>query len=140
MLRKLMIAMLFCLLPQVVLAGKEYEACSEKVQDDNQLALCMKAETARILKSIQEIYLNLSKHNQTAPWNKGNGLVSGNLKDMYDHWIAYRNRFCSLFVVASENTFGSQSYNKERCLLQLTNDHYLLMTDVIINANTGPEE
>jgi hypothetical protein len=110
------------------------------VKDDNQLALCMKAETRRLLKLIQEIYVNVSKNEVTAPWNNGNGLISGNLKDMYDHWMAYRKRYCSLFVVASKETIGSSEYDKERCLLQLTNDHYELMHSVIINANSGPEE
>lgn len=140
MLKKIMMVLLICLLPQVVFASKEYDDCRLKAHDDDQLALCMKAETARLLKLIQEIYLNVSKHEQTAAWNKGNGLISGNLKDMYDHWIAYRNRYCSLFVVASEYSFGSSTYDKERCLLQLTNDHYELMKDVIVNANSGPEE
>ena len=129
-----------CLLPQIVLAGEEYDACYRKAADDNGVALCMKAETARIMKDIQEVYVNLSKNPRTAPWNKGNGLISGNLKDMYDHFIAYRNRFCSLFVVASEENFGSSSYDKERCLLQLTNDHYELILQTIVNANTGSEE
>lgn len=140
MLKKWMLVLAICLLPQMAFAGKEYDECYEKVKDDGDLALCMKAETARLLKVIQEIYVNVSKHEVTAPWNKGNGLISGNLKDMYDHWIAYRNRYCSLFVVASKETFGSSDYDKERCLLQLTNDHYKLMLEVITNANSGPEE
>jgi len=140
MLKKWMFILTLCLLPQMVFAGKEYDECYQKAKDDDQVALCMKAETARVLKAVQEVYLNVSKNERTAPWNKGNGLISGNLKDMYDHFIAYRNRYCSLFVVASEETFGSASYDKERCLLQLTNDHYELMMNVIVNANSGPEE
>ena len=140
MLKKWVLVLTLCLLPSVVLAGKEYDACRQKVTSDDELALCMKAETKRLLREIQEIYVNISKHEVTADWNKGNGLINGNLKDMYDHFIAYRNRYCSLFVVASEQTFGSSAYDKERCLLQLTNDHYELMHQVIINANSGPEE
>ena len=140
MLKKGMFVLMFCLLPQMVFAGKEYDDCRYKVKSDDELALCMKAETKRLLKEIQEIYVNVSKNEVTAPWNKGNGLISGNLRDMYDHWIAYRNRYCSLFVTASKETFGSSEYDKERCLLQLTNDHYELMHSVIINANTGSED
>ena len=140
MLKKWMLVLAICLLPQMAFAGKEYDECYQKIKNDDDAALCMKAETARILKVIQEIYVNVSKNELTASWNKGNGLLNGNLKDMYDHFIAYRNRYCSLFVVASQNTFGSSSFDKERCLLQLTDDHYKLMLDVITNANSGPEE
>ena len=121
-------------------AGQEFEACRSKATDDNQLALCMKAETARLLKETQEIYLNMSKNDLGKAWNKGNGLVSGNLKDMYNSWLAYRNRFCSMFTAVSVNTFGSESYDKERCLLNLTNDHYELMKSAMINAVSGGEE
>jgi len=140
MLKKLIFTLLLCLLPQTILAGPEYTECYNQANDDNQLALCMKAETARLLTEIQTIYLNISKNEQTAAWNNGNGLIKGNLKDLYDHWIAYRNRYCSLFVVASENTFGSSSYDQERCLLNLTKDHYELIHQIIINANSGGEE
>lgn len=122
------------------MASEEYDACYEKARDDTQVGLCMKAETARLLKQIQEVYVHVSQNEQTKGWNKGQGLQSGNLKDMYDSWLAYRNRYCSLFTVASANTFGSTQYNKERCLLNITNDHYEMMKTVIINANTGGEE
>lgn len=121
-------------------ATPEYDACYQKARDDNEVALCMKAENTRILKEIQQIYLNLSKHEETKKWNNGNGLLSGNLKDMYNSWLAYRNRYCSLYVVASQNTFGSENFDRERCLLSFTNDHYELIKTVIINLNSGGEE
>ena len=121
-------------------AGKEFDACEARATDENQLALCMKAETARLLKETQEIYLNLSKNEYGAAWNKGNGLASGNLKDMYNSWLAYRNRYCSLFVAVSEGGIGSETFNKERCLLNLTNDNYELMKTAIVTAVSGGEE
>lgn len=140
MLKKYMFALVLCLLPQWVFAGQAYEKCFQEAKDDNEVALCMKAETTRLLTEIQKIYLNISKNPQTASWNQGTGLAKGNLKNLYDYWLAYRNRYCSLFVLASENGFGSPDYNKERCLLNLTLDHYELMHQVIINANSGGEE
>lgn len=140
MLKKWMFVLALCLLPQMAFAGEEYEACYRKAKDDDQIALCMKAETARVLKDIQEIYLNVAKHEKTSEWNNGNGVIRGNLKDMYDHFIAYRNRYCSLYEVASADTFGSSSFHKESCMLELTSDHYKLMHRIIIDANTGSEE
>ncbi|HCU58885.1 MAG TPA: hypothetical protein DIC64_02775 [Alphaproteobacteria bacterium] len=140
MFRKFLFALGLCLLSNQAFATPEYDECYGQAQNDDQVALCMKAENARLLKSIQEIYLNISKHPQTSAWNNGNALLTGNLKDMYDHWMAYRNRYCSLFTKASENMFGSENFDRERCLLNLTSDHYKLIHQIIINANSGGEE
>lgn len=121
-------------------ASPEYDACYQKAQTDNEVALCMKAENARLLKEIQQIYANLAKHNKIKPWNKGNGLVNGNLRDMYNSWLAYRNRYCSLYETASEGGFGGASFNRERCLLSFTNDHYEMIQSIIVNANSAGEE
>jgi len=133
-------ALLFLPLFAVAFPTQEYDSCYQKAADDVEVGLCMKAETQRILKDIQEVYINISNHPQTKAWNNGNGLISGNLKEMYNSWLSYRDKYCSLFEVASENTFGSPSYDRERCLLELTLDHYQLVHAVITNANTGPEE
>ncbi|MBR2299039.1 MAG: DUF1311 domain-containing protein [Alphaproteobacteria bacterium] len=138
--KKLILALTLCLLPQIVFATPEYDACYKKAQTDDEVALCMKAESARLLKNIQDIYLNVANHPRTSVWNNGNALISGNLKDMYDYWMAYRNRYCSLFTKASEDMFGSENFDKERCLLNLTTDHYELMQKILINANSGGEE
>ena len=140
MFKKFLFAFGLCFLSFNVSASPEYDACYKQAKNDDGVALCMRAETARILPIIQEIYLNLSKDPQTRGWNNGNGLINGNLKDMYDHWLAYRNRYCDLYVVASQEMFGSESFHREKCLLELTNDHYALIHAAIINANTGPED
>ena len=117
-------------------ASPEYEDCYGKAQDDNAVALCLKEENTRTLKQIQQIYLNLSKNEITGKWNNGNGLISGNLKDMYNSWLGYRNRYCSLYQTAMQNNFGSTSFNREKCLYSFNEDHLKLMQNVIVNANT----
>ncbi len=138
--KKSLVILAFLIAPRMALATPEYDACYQKAQNDDQVALCMKAETLRLMKSIQEAYINVSKHEQTASWNKGNGLISGNLKDMYDSWLNYRNKYCSLFTLASEHMFGTESFDQERCLLNMTNDHLELMKTILINASTGGDE
>lgn len=135
MFKKILLVLSLCALSSTAWATKEYEDCINQVQNDDDVALCMKAETARVMKDIQEVYLNLSKHYLIEPWNNGVGLSKGNLKDMYDHWVAYRNRYCSLYQQASINTFRSDEFHKEECLMQLTIDHYELVHTAIINAN-----
>ena len=118
----------------------EYDICYKKATDDDGIALCMKAQTQRVLKELQNVYTNLSKIPDIEKWNNGNGLMKGNLKDTYNHWLNYRNRFCSLYKLASQNTFGSQNFHYERCLLSLTQTHYDEMHSAIVNANSGGEE
>lgn len=140
MLKKLFALLLLTTVTTPAYATAEYDACYQKARNDNEVALCMKAENTRLLREVQQIYLNLSKQQAIKKWNNGNGLISGNLKDMYNSWLAYRNRYCSLYVVASQNTFGGESFDRERCLLSFTNDHYELIKTVIINLNSGGEE
>ncbi len=141
MLKKMFLSLALCTVAfSAGATSPEYEACFKAAQTDNEVALCMKAENTRMLKDIQQVYLNLSKHEKTKSWNNGNGLVSGNLKDMYNSWLAYRNRYCSLYQKASENTFGSDDFNRAKCLFDLNNDHLELMKRVIFNANSGSEE
>ncbi len=140
MLKKTGLFFAVSLFPSLLLATPEYDACYKKAQNDDETALCMKAETARVTKDLQALYLRVSQHPQTASWNNGNGLTSGNLKDMYNHFMAYRNRYCSLFTKASEFMFGSSDFDKERCLLGLTKEHYELMQTILINASGGGEE
>lgn len=118
----------------------EFEECDQKAMDDDALALCMKAETARLMKDIQQDYLRLVKYKPTKDWNKGNGLISGNLKDMYNSWIAYRNRYCSLLTVASADMYGSTNYHRESCLLEMTTDHKTLMDNVVRNSDLGRDK
>lgn len=117
----------------------EYDSCYNKAKDDYEVALCMKAQTIRVNNGIKEIYQNIAKHPDIQKWQKGTALT-GNLKEMYNSWLDFRNRYCSLYTHASNNAFGGEEFHRERCLLTLTQDHYDQIHTVIINANSGGEE
>ena len=140
--KKIMLPLILCIISFKAYAvdTTAYDACYKSAKDDDEVALCMKAQTARVLKVIQEIYQNIAKHPDLAKWNNGTGLISGNLKDMYNHWVNYRNRYCSLYKVANKNNFGSENFHYERCLLSMTQRHYENIHSIIIDANTGGEE
>ncbi len=141
MFKKTFFSLLFCSAAfSAHAASPEYENCYKAARTDNEVALCMKAENTRSLKDIQQVYLNLANHEKTKAWNNGNGLASGNLKDMYNSWLAYRNRFCSLYQKASEETFGDNDFNRAKCLFEFNNEHLELMKSVIFKANSGGEE
>ncbi|MBQ7304532.1 MAG: DUF1311 domain-containing protein [Alphaproteobacteria bacterium] len=117
-----------------------YDNCYAKAKTDDELSLCMKSETARLNNLIKDEYKYIIKHPELKKWNKSDTLNSGNLKDMYSHWMNYRNRYCSLYKVASKNSFGSPDFHYERCMLTITHDHYELLESVLVNVNTSGEE
>lgn len=140
MIKKLLATAVVCLFSINASASDEYDACYSQAIDDEAVALCMKAETARLMKEIQQTYLELSKNPQTKDWNKGDGLKNGNLRDMYNSWLAYRNRLCSLNAVATENMYGSTDYHRESCFLELTSDHQKILESILLSANGTRDE
>ncbi len=137
--KKIIITLMLCAFSfnAKALDTSAYDTCYNNAQHDNDVALCMKAQTARVLKAIQEIYQNIGNHPDLKKWSNAE---NGNFKGIYNHFINYRNRYCSLYKFASKNSFASENFNYERCLLTLTQNHYDLMHSVIINANTSGEE
>lgn len=117
-------------------AADEFETCYSQATDDDQVAVCMKEQTARLMKQIQQNYRSLLANADVKKWNNGDSLSKGNLKDTYNSWLAYRNRYCSLFRVANTNMYGSPNYHYERCMKQLTEDH-LLLTEKALEATEG---
>lgn len=140
MIKKILTAAAVCLISANVSASDEYDACYSQAVDDDAVALCMKAETAREMREIQQYYLELSTNPQTKDWNKGDGLKNGNLRDMYNSWLAYRNRLCSLNAVASGNMYGSTDYHRESCFLEMTSDHLKLLESILLHANGSKDE
>lgn len=140
MIKKILTAAAICLISVNASASDEYDACYSQAVDDDAVALCMKAETAREMREIQQYYLELSTNPQTKDWNKGDGLKNGNLRDMYNSWLAYRNRLCSLNAVASGNMYGSTDYHRESCFLEMTSDHLKLLESILLHANGSKDE
>lgn len=125
-----------CLTAFCAHADQEYDNCVAQAYDDDAIALCMKANTARLMKKIQEDYIFLSEDPISKEWNKGNGLKSGNLRDMYNSWLAYRNRYCSLYMAANVNGYGSDNYHREACILEMTKDHEELLMEAMMSTQS----
>lgn len=105
----------------------QFEDCLKDASDrqqstDFEVSLCMKAETARLLKEVQQVYNKVANDTFFAAWNKGNGMYKGNVRDTYNAWLVYRNNFCDLIAVASKNAGGTEESNREDCRLKLTQE------------------
>lgn len=114
-----------------------YQNCFNRAKDDGQVALCMKAETNRILNQIQGVYLTLSQNRQASLNKPQTQTIDEELQQIYKPWFSYRNRFCSLYTKASEFMFGGEDYKRESCLLELTSNHLDLIQHLMPEAKGG---
>lgn len=117
-----------------------YEECYKKALNNQQLESCMKTETERLFALVKQNYSDLSQNPQTSPWNNGSGLMSGNLKDTYEYWLDYRDKFCALYAEILNARLGNKPIWEETCLLNLTADQNESLETVLLNANSGGEE
>lgn len=90
----------------------EYENCIQK----NRNELCIDEELQRSTQDIKDFYKTFANDDMVGAWNNGDGLKSGNYRDMFDSWVAYRNRICSLAVWAYQKYYGPQSIRLNDCI------------------------
>lgn len=90
----------------------EYNDCIQK----NTNAVCIDEELQRSTREIKDYYKTFANDEMVGKWNNGDGLKSGNYRDMFDSWIAYRNRICSLAVWAYQRYYGPQSIRLNDCI------------------------
>ena len=106
---------------------------------DYEYAICMKKESARLLAEIQKIYTQIANDKAYASWNNGNGMFKGRVRDTYNAWLVYRNNYCDLLTEASKNSGGSDDYNREQCLMDLTQRQLQMIQNVIDAPKNDPE-
>lgn len=113
------------LLFSVAVQAAEVDDCiNNSNSSDEAYSRCWLDEAKRLNTEIKNKYEQLASNKLAAEWNKGNGMFKGNLKDMYDSWVAYRNRFCSLSGVAGHyETSESKAFHQSLCLVNLSKKH-----------------
>ena len=77
----------------------QYTECI-KDGDENK---CLLNEIYRSSDKIKNLYKEFYNSQYTSGWNNGADLGNGNYRDMFDSWIAYRNRMCSLSEYAYQH-------------------------------------
>lgn len=95
----------------------EYSECL-KTQDKEK---CLLSEFQRSSEKIKALYKKFYDSKNTSAWNNGADFGSGNYRDMFDSWVAYRNRLCSLSVFAYQN-FPEHQISKNQCLQYLNRE------------------
>lgn len=114
---------------------KDYEHCRKQAKKAKNE--CLNAELERKTKSVKDLYNTLLHDDFVGKWNNGPDLRSGNYRDMFDSWIAYRNRLCSLAAWAYSNAKIEPKVGQAECILFLTNEHLEILGNALFAANSS---
>lgn len=121
-----------------------YEDCLKDASDrlqstDFEVSLCARAESARLLKEVQKVYTKIADDTFYKSWNKGNGMYKGNVRDTYNAWLVYRNKYCDLLAFAGKGIVGTEDSIREECRVKLTTDQLDAVNGIILTQLTDPE-
>lgn len=114
---------------------EKYEECRKNKEED-----CIRAELIRTTKDIKNIYKTMSEDEYLGKWNNGPDLKNGNFRDLYDSWIAYRNRLCSLSVWAYEVGYGKNAMSSDYCLLYFNIENLDALKNILVSAHSTLDE
>lgn len=105
---------------------KDYNKCLEGIvaNTPGEYIACLNAEIKRQNGAITYFYNELLKLPEYKKWNNGNDMFRGNMKDMNDQYIAYRERMCSMYGLAYEDRLNTPEHGRKKCTMEI-NDMYL---------------
>lgn len=136
-----------CFFGAAIVSATPYEDCVKnlaKTKVDNMLsddehAICLKQESARLLSEIQKVYINIANDKAYSSWNNGNGMLKGRIRDTYNAWLVYRNNYCSLLEFAAHEKGGSDAFNREQCLMLLAEEQLENINKIISAYYNDPD-
>lgn len=117
----------------------KFDACmtaAGKIGDD-ELAKCLNDRVKELMLEIKEVYEYTVAKEVFKKWNNGSEMRSGNMRDMFDSWIAYRDKYCSVYTVSMEEYMGTNNYNLADCLHDMTEDHLMRIKKLVSNLATA---
>ena len=112
---------------------QEYENCILKNKND----ICIDEELKRSTQDIKDYYKTFANDDMVGKWNNGDDLKSGNYRDMFDSWIAYRNRICSLAVWAYQDFYGPQSIRLNDCIQYYNREKLETLMNLLMVAHSS---
>jgi len=79
---------------------------------------CLQEEIDRSSQEVKDMYKIFIADPYVGKWNNGPNLQRGNYRDMYDSWLAHRNRICQLLSWSMNYALGSDVPARfEMCLI-----------------------
>ena len=101
---------------------------------------CWNAENERATKRIKDLYNTLFEDEHVGQWNNSPSLKGGNYRDMFDSWIAYRNRICSLADFAYRQSDAPHKISLSGCILFLNKEHVEILESLLVMANSAMDD
>jgi len=114
---------------------KEYINCRQ--QEKKTKNECVNAELERSTQKVKNLYNTFLKDENVGNWNNGPDLKNGNYRDMFDSWIAYRNRICNLATWAYRNADIEPKVDVKECILFLTDEHAEVLGNILFAAHSS---
>lgn len=101
-----------------------YNSCISRISNGSGPAYvgCIDQELRRQESAMQFFYTELLKQEQYQKWNNGKTLASGNIKDMNDQYIAYRDRLCSMFAIGMMNFYQNIEWGRKECMMKVNDE------------------
>lgn len=117
-----------------------YDSCIDQSEGNSiKIKDCVTEETQRIMAMIEQKYQQLASNKDFDYWNQGTLMYSGNFRNLLDEWVAYRDRYCSLYGYSTspgtEEGIVSQLSSVE-CVLELTKRQNKDMDVILKNYNS----
>lgn len=113
----------------------EYKDCRKNGSKN-----CIEEELQRTNKNIKNIYKTMLEDEYIGKWNNGPDLKEGNYRDLYDSWVAYRNRMCSLSTYAYEVGYGKNAMPNNYCLLFFSLEKLGAMKNILVSAHSSLDD
>lgn len=117
-----------------------YDSCIEQSEGNSiKIKACITQETQRIMEMVEQKYEQLASNKDFDAWNQGTFMYSGNFKNLLDEWLAYRDRYCSLYGYSaspSTNEGIVEQLSAVECVLELTKRQNKDMDVILKNYNS----
>ncbi len=115
---------------------EQYGGCAGGSDNDK----CIKEELSRSSQAIKDLYKSFINDEFVGKWNNGPSLQQGNYRDMYDSWVAYRNRICSLAIWAYQREYGPEAPSLEQCLQFYNREKLETMENLLVVAHSSLDQ
>lgn len=105
---------------------KDYYKCIDSIvaNTPREYINCLTAEVKRQDTAMRQFIAQLLTLDTYKKWNNGNDMFRGNMKDMLDQYMAYRERLCSMYGLAYKDLLNDPEHGRRKCMMEV-NDQML---------------
>lgn len=101
-----------------------YNQCTSKIINGSDFGYinCLNQEIKRQEAGMNYFYTELLKQEQYQKWNTSTSINAGNIRDMRSQYVAYRDRFCSMYAIGMMNFYKNIEFGRKDCIMKLNSD------------------